>query len=1162
MKDALKAILVLINQTLQQLGYLIEDQDRLEQYLRSLGWQPDIVLPSVFSNALAIADDIETIKGLIDQLENRDSNALAIVEQAIPLVKSLMTTIKALTSKNPATFSIFPLNQALFWSELGSTMFDNLLIGYLQRDHEIIFSILLFTGVIDMEQVTPTQPRRIPYTKRTFAWDKLGQLFTQPQNLFKTKYNWTPNNVNYDELFFNLSYIFNLFGLQSRVNTLSHEVYSNFYSGLSLSPTHNLKELDLPIFRYVGSGNNFQNFGLSLSPGANAGQVDGLLLVPEIIGLIELIFRPSPDSLIKIEGYFNANNIIGLQFLTNGTCKLVYNGPSNLIIGSKVTYAFAPAYPKLLLGSETSSGRLYLNGYELSVEVKGELADPELILRVGMGDIVTQPNFIFVYDPAANDNFIRKILGDELLDITFGMGVRWSSKHGIGFEGEVGFSKEISLHNDQKNKEGSFLKIPAFRIAVKGGTNGANLSLGVDIDLDISVIKASVRDIGVKISLNKVSGSQGGLLNNLDLDFDFKWPSGVGIAISAPPVSGGGFLNYDDTTSTYTGGLELNFSKISFTAIGIVSTKLPGNQPGYSLLIIITAEFGPLPLGMGFTLNGLGGILGLNRTMNPDVLRTGIRNNSLDSILFPKDIVKNANTIISNIGQAFPAKEGQFLVGPMAKIGWGTPTLLTIELGIIIELPEPVRLAILGVVKALLPSKDNAIVKIQVNFLGIIDFTNKYLSFDASLYDSQILTFELFGDMALRLYWGDKPNFLLSVGGFHPKFTPPPLNLPELRRLTIVLANQNNLKISVETYFAVTSNSVQFGARVAAMAKAWKIQAIGALWFDILFQFSPFYFIADMGVMFAIKMGSKTLLSLFVELSLEGPNPWRAKGKGSFKVLFVKVTVSFDKTFGQARVEAIQAVTVDDKLKAALTSPDNWEALMPQRSNQMIAWREEAPNEDMSVDPGGALKISQRLLPLQVTLQKFGTSAISDNKRYDILSITADNVNMDYQVVKDYFARNEFFYMTDDEKLSRDSYELFDCGVVAGSGRLTAEYALHKKCDFEEITLDAGYRRKELNRFVLAGQLFELQRFGNYISRSSLSSFERITTNKGPNSVKVSLDEGDFVLVNRNDLVPVPSLGSFTNSAEAERFLAENIAAAPAMAAEWIVANKFELAFN
>src|SRR5690606_21552011 len=388
----------------------------------------------------------------------------------------------------------------------------------------------------------------------------------------------------------------------------------------------------------------------------------------------------------------------------------------------------------------------------------------------------------FTFEPSNADNFIQKIIGANPFSLAFGGAVRWSSKFGFGFEGNTSFSIEIPLKDQRKNKDSSApIQLETLRIAF--ATNGENtdLNVGLDFNLNLSVVKASIRNIGLKLRLSGKEGSNSkGIFDNLDFDLGFKFHDGVALEIDAPPVKGGGILNYDQATSTYTGGLELQFSKISLTAIGIISTKLPGGDPGYSLLVIVSVEFTPLQIGMGFTINGIGGLLGLHRTSNPDVLRAGIRYNTLDHILFPKNIVENANTIISNLGQAFPARKDQFMLGPMAKIGWGTPTLLTIDIGIIIELPDPVRLIILGILRAQLPSEQNAILKLQVNFLGIIDFKENYLSFDATLYDSKILTFGLFGDMALRLNWGGRPNFLLSVGGFHPSYTPPPLNLPSM----------------------------------------------------------------------------------------------------------------------------------------------------------------------------------------------------------------------------------------------------------------------------------------------------------------------------------------------------------------------------------------------
>ena len=569
---------------------------------------------------------------------------------------------------------------------------------------------------------------------------------------------------------------------------------------------------------------------------------------------------------------------------------------------------------------------------------------------------------------------------------------------------------------------------------------------------------------------------------------------------------------------------------------------------------------------MGFTLNGLGGLLGLNRSMNPDVLRAGLRDKTLDSILFPKDIINNKDTIISNIGQAFPVMEGQFMVGPMAKIGWGTPTLITIELGIILEFPEPVRLAILGVLRAILPSEDKAVLKLQINFLGIIDFTAKYLSFDASIYDSKILTFPLMGDMALRLYWGDKPNFLMSVGGFHPRYTPPPLNLPELRRLSLMLADEKNFKLGVEAYFAVSSNSVQFGAKVAAEARMWdgKINVLGALWFDILFKFNPFYFVADMGAQFAVRWKSKEILSIFINLMLEGPNPWRAQGKGTFKVIGIGVTVSFDKTFGKVVAETIAPVNLDDKFAEQLAHKDNWEALLPQRSHQQVLWKEAAADEGLIVDTGGQLRFSQKLLPLNIDLNKFGTAPISDTKRFEITgyALTQSGQTESFTTLspaKDLFARSEYFTMSDDDKLSKDPFESFESGVFIGSGKISSDYAVHRKIAYEDIVIDTGFREEKIDKWPLSPALMQVHLLDSYVSKSVLSDFTAVGSKAAPDKVAaVNVAEERFVVVDRDSLAIMTD--PFMSSAAAEHFLAAQMQSSNSnTAANWFVANEFEL---
>jgi len=41
------------------------------------------------------------------------------------------------------------------------------------------------------------------------------------------------------------------------------------------------------------------------------------------------------------------------------------------------------------------------------------------------------------------------------------------------------------------------------------------------------------------------------------------------------------------------------------------------------------------------------------------------------------------------------------------------------------------------------------------------------------------------GDLALRVSWGDNPNFVFSLGGFNPHFNTVGLDVPTLHRLTV-----------------------------------------------------------------------------------------------------------------------------------------------------------------------------------------------------------------------------------------------------------------------------------------------------------------------------------------------------------------------------------------
>ncbi len=209
---------------------------------------------------------------------------------------------------------------------------------------------------------------------------------------------------------------------------------------------------------------------------------------------------------------------------------------------------------------------------------------------------------------------------------------------------------------------------------------------------------------------------------------------------------------------------------------------------------------------------------------------------------------------------------------------------------------------------------------LQVNFVGTVDFDSGQFQFDATLYDSRILDFTLTGDMAVRFYWKRNANLLLTAGGFNPAYTPPPMNLGALARFSIVLFD-GNPDVRAEAYFAVTSNTIQFGGRIELNYSFSEFSVQGFLSLDVLITPLTFHFIADIAGMMAVKIGSHTLFSISLALTLEGPLPWHAKGTGSFEIGFVftiTIRVHFDITVGEVAAALLAPIDVLAEIASAV----------------------------------------------------------------------------------------------------------------------------------------------------------------------------------------------------------------------------------------------------
>jgi hypothetical protein len=571
-------------------------------------------------------------------------------------------------------------------------------------------------------------------------------------------------------------------------------------------------------------------------------------------------------------------------------------------------------------------------------------------------------------------------------------------------------------------------------------------------------VLASVDRIGLLSTLN--FPDTGGNLGVADLDLSFKPPGGAGIRVQSAVVTGGGFLSFDFDKGQYSGVLALTIENITITAIGLINTKLPGGASGFSFVVILTAAgFQPIPLGLGFTLTGIGGLLAINRTCNDDFLREGLKTNSLANLLFPKDPIRNAAQIIGLLSNAFPPQMGSFLFGPAVQICWGTPVVLTMDLALIMELGQRTRLIVMGRVASILPTEKNDLIRLQLNALGVIDFDQSSISLDATLYDSRLLgKFPITGGMAMRLNWGSAPVFALSVGGFHPAFKPPP-NFPVPDRLAISFSNSSDLKLRAECYYALTSNTLQWGAKAELTASSGGFSIDGHIGYDVLIQFDPFSFVADFSASVQLKYHSSNLFKVSVDGELSGPQPLHVKGKATFEIFWCDFSVGFDRTLVDgAAPPKLAPVNVNDLLVAALSDGRNWAAQLSDKDRRMVTLVDAPADDSIRIHPLGQVSIKQKVVPLDLKISRFGNTVPAGTDTFAIKSVTIGGNNVSFQPAMDFFAPSQFLDLSDDEKLAAPSFESMKAGIELGTPRyVTATNDLDiivEPIEYETILID------------------------------------------------------------------------------------------------------------
>lgn len=1029
-------IVTMLAQFFAPLKLALENRASAMVLLKDLGWTLDETFElDAFAPIAPVLTELQQLVAAADTYDPDNPDVGAIIENSVQLGQQIFTAVSALQTMadngGPVAL-IAPLDSGAFWRDFALDLPEYLVLTYLRTYQRPVHALIDFGGAIVLEpRADASRPPR-----ETLDWDAMGRLFTDPAGQIQDTYNWG-SALEHARLTEKLRGLFEAVGIGMRYYLPPDALAQQRFGG---QPPARLYALGGPLLQSALNASTSQidstdptataaeisaQIGIALDglllpvpPVGQTGDPTGLLLTFQALGNVDIPITLGNGWSVNIDLQVDASGAIGADLQPTGL-SLVSGTPTGSASANLIA---APATPFPLLGNTTGS-RLSLGGLNFGAGISTMGGTPDVWLDLALSDLAV------IIAPGEGDGFLSNILGDVEFAIPLSFGGRWSKRDGLSMTGGAGISFTLPI-----NRKIGPLEIFDLDVDLRASTSGAALTTGVAGSLSIGPFVAVVDGIGFKIEVGPKPRGQQGNGGAVDIKVGFKPPVGLGLSVEVPGVKGGGYLEINPEEGRYFGILDLNVFGLQITAIGLISTRLPDGSDGWSMYLSISIIFpGGIPLAFGFKLAGVGGLVGVNRGLDIEALGDGVRTGALDAILFPEDAVANAPMILNAIESIFPAQIGQFVFGPVFRIEWGPKSLVTIDLGVVIQLPDPVTISLLGSIGIKIGKDDVTIIDIQVDVVGTLWPSEGRLSIDSSIRRGQIAMLNLSGDMAVRLDFGaSTPNFLVANGGFHPQFEQPE-GFPTLARLALNIFDEENLRVGVEAYLSVTSNSVQFGVAAYFWAKAIGLTADGRFEFDTLIYLRPFGLMASIGFQVTIKAGSTEILQITLRGTLNGPQPWVVTGYAEFKVLGIKKKFRVEATLGRAVSEGPQEVAeIFDTVLEALADPAAWRSGdVPELITSALSLA--LPEDGDLLHPAGSIDVSQGIAPLGVRLEVFGTSRLADGEDY--LELTGGHVAGNIATtspVDDWFAPAQFFEMEEEDRVSAPSFE-----QLQGGARLT-----------------------------------------------------------------------------------------------------------------------------
>ena len=315
-----------------------------------------------------------------------------------------------------------------------------------------------------------------------------------------------------------------------------------------------------------------------------------------------------------------------------------------------------------------------------------------------------------------------------------------------------------------------------------------------------------------------------------------------------------------------------------------------------------------------------------------------------------------------------------------------------------------------------------------------------------------------------------------------------------------------------------------------------------------------FYFSVEIGAGIALKYNGDSLFGITLDLLLEGPSPWHAKGTATFSILFWDVSFDVEATWGDDDAQSPPpSIDATAKVTAALSDTGNWSGALPADGDRLVTLVSRETT-GVLVHPLGQLVVKQTVAPLGLHLDRIGNSRVSGTAIVGLGTpqfARAGGGTIPASAstpVTESFAPGQFLDLSESDKLTRPAFETMQAGLTIATAGVVFGAATETDTKYETVIVHQQQARPGL-RFHMPLALATTMAAHGATARAAV----RADTRYAAPANRVAMDSGDLVVVaSRHDLAEAGSvLATATTFSIASQALAAYTEANPDQAGRY-----------